>query len=269
MSSVVKDFYDRYPEREWLRLTNSLSRLEFVGTARLIDKYFPPSGFVCDVGGGPGRYAIELARRGYDVTLVDLSDALLERARLELRNAQLAVSQIVQTNATDLGQLETGHFHAALMLGPLYHLVESGQRSQALGELRRILRPGGIAIVAYLNSWGILRCGVADFPERYDDHEFLASMLAEKAFTGGLEGFTECYWSTPPSALTEVESAGFEIVARAGVEGFAGGMRPMVERIVADRPEVTSTLEAMVAETCELPQYRDATEHFCVVVRKL
>ena len=268
MSDVVEDFYDQQSEQEWQRLATSLSRLEFCGTLRLVEKYFPQAGSVCDVGGGPGRYTIELLRRGYDVTLVDLSAALLERARVELKNAQLAVGRIVQSNATDLGQIETGCYNAALMLGPLYHLVEPGQRAQALRELHRILRPGGIAIVAYLNSWGILRCGIADFPHRYGDQEFVASMLHEKVFKGRLEGFTECYWSTPPVALSEVKRAGFEIVSSAGAEGFVGGMRPMVERIVVDHPEVLPSLERMVAETCELPQYKDSTEHLCIVVRR-
>ncbi len=53
-------------------------------------------------------------------------------------------------------------------MGPLYHVVDPGNRQRALEELRRVLRPGAPAIVAFpLNPWGILRAGLAEFPEEY------------------------------------------------------------------------------------------------------
>ena len=80
MRKQVRTFYDSAPEREWERLDAGLPRIEFASTLRLIERYFPSNGAICDIGCGPGRYAIELARRGYRVTLCDLSEKLLERA---------------------------------------------------------------------------------------------------------------------------------------------------------------------------------------------
>lgn len=48
-------------------------RLELLSTVRLIEKHFPPAGKIADIGSGPGRYAVELLKRGYRVTLVELS----------------------------------------------------------------------------------------------------------------------------------------------------------------------------------------------------
>jgi SAM-dependent methyltransferase len=82
MSQSVQAFYNGNVDREWQRLDTPLYRVEFVSTLRLITKYFPPSGRVCDIGSGPGRYALELARRGYQVTLFDLLEKCLERAQV-------------------------------------------------------------------------------------------------------------------------------------------------------------------------------------------
>lgn len=60
MSQFVKDFYNARADLEWKRLDLPLCRIEFASTLRLIEKYFPKQGRVCDVGSGPGRYAIEL-----------------------------------------------------------------------------------------------------------------------------------------------------------------------------------------------------------------
>jgi hypothetical protein len=35
-----------------------------------LEKYLPKKGLVLDAGGGPGRYTIELAKKGYDVVLL-------------------------------------------------------------------------------------------------------------------------------------------------------------------------------------------------------
>ncbi|WP_456411793.1 class I SAM-dependent methyltransferase [Oceanithermus sp.] len=76
----VQSFYDANAEVEWARLERH--RTEFAVKLRALEGHLPPPpAAVLDVGGGPGRYAIELARRGYRVTLVDLSAANLELAR--------------------------------------------------------------------------------------------------------------------------------------------------------------------------------------------
>lgn len=63
MSQFVRDFYNYNAVREWERFDLPLCRIEFVSTLRLIDKYFPQQGHICDIGVGPGRYSIELLRR--------------------------------------------------------------------------------------------------------------------------------------------------------------------------------------------------------------
>jgi S-adenosylmethionine-dependent methyltransferase len=268
VSEIVRDFYDVNVEREWSRLDEPLGKIEFASTLRLVDKHFPGSGRACDIGGGPGRYSVALAQRGYRVTLVDLSHGLLERAKVALTSEGVSVERLLQADARDLGELPSNHFDAGLLLGPLYHLVERPKRLMALAELRRVLTASGVGIVAYLNSWGILRCGVGDFPERYADLAFMQSLLGETAYPGGVPGFTECYWSTPEAAFREIREAGLEPVDYCGAEGLAGGMRPMVERMASDHPHGFANLLEVAAATSELPQYRDATEHLHIVVRK-
>lgn len=195
MSQVVKDFYNSNAAFEWERLDLPLCKIEFACTLSLIDKYFPRQARVCDVGGGPGRYSIELIRRGYAVTLFDLSDEEIRLAREQLDKLGLSAEQFVVGDAQDMSNLASGSFDAALLLGPMYHIVEHEKRAKVLLELTRILKPGGIAIIAYLNSWGLIKTGIVDFPNQYRDISTLRSMLAERTFTGrSLKNFPECYW---------------------------------------------------------------------------
>ena len=112
MSTHVRDYYDSAPEREWERLDTGLSRIEFASTLRLIEKYFPPGGAVCDIGSGPGRYSIELAKRGYRVTLFDLSGKLLARAERAFASEGVGATGFIHGDARDLGVFADEAFDA-------------------------------------------------------------------------------------------------------------------------------------------------------------
>lgn len=269
MSQFVRDYYNAHAENEQNRLDQPLCRIEFVSTLRLIDKYFPKQGKVCDIGGGTGRYTIELLRKGYLVTLFDLSDEEIRLAGIQLKKNGLSAEQLIIGDARDMSALASESFDAALLMGPLYHIIEPVERVGVLRELVRILKPRGTAIVAYLNAWGIMKTGIVDLAHWYQDLSTLRSMLTEHTFKGqSLSGFTECYWSTPEAALGEVKKVGLEIVSYAGAESFAGGMGPLLEQLATNNAEAYANVVQVAAETCELGQYRDSTDHLHVVVRK-
>jgi SAM-dependent methyltransferase len=81
-----------------------------------IDKELPTHGKALDVAGGAGRHAIFLARRGLDVTLVDISPRGLDLANRRAAEAGVALSTV----AIDLeqGTLPEGPY--ALILSTSY-----------------------------------------------------------------------------------------------------------------------------------------------------
>src|SRR5258705_11702666 len=76
----VAAYYARGLERD--RLASGPGALEFARTQALLERYLPaPPAEVADVGGGPGRYAVWLAERGYRVHLIDPVPLHVEQAR--------------------------------------------------------------------------------------------------------------------------------------------------------------------------------------------
>ncbi|MFO8033721.1 MAG: class I SAM-dependent methyltransferase [Candidatus Bipolaricaulota bacterium] len=267
MSEVVRRHYDGCYEREWERLGRPYRRLELVTTLHLIERYFPPEGRIADIGGGPGRYTAELLKRGYRVTLVDLAPRALEFAESKLAELGLVPEQVLCADACDLAALPDQAFDGCLCMGPLYHIVEPADRQRALCELRRVLKPGAPAIVAFLNPWGILRAGLSEFPEAFADHEHVRALLETWVQAGEQEAFTEAVFLTPPQILAELDQAGLALVSYAAAEGFATGMFDALGRMAEQAPEAYANVLRLAAETCELPQYRDCTEHLHAVVR--
>ncbi|MDD5219430.1 MAG: class I SAM-dependent methyltransferase [Candidatus Bipolaricaulis sp.] len=269
MSEVVRKYYNHEVDWEWERLATPYRRFEMASTLRLIDDHFPRTGRIADIGGGPGRYTIELLRRGYRVTLVDLAERNVEFARAKLAELGLEAEGVVPADARDLSFLETESFDAALLLGPLYHLVDAADRRAALLELRRVLKPGAPAVVGFINPWGVLRALLAEMPELYADGAYVGRLLSTCVQVGEQKAFTEAAFLTPPQAMAEVRAAGFAVDVRAGVEGFAAGMEDEVKRIAAEDPVSYANVVRLVAETCDMPAFRDSTEHLHVVVRRL
>jgi SAM-dependent methyltransferase len=101
----VRDYYAQFGEREWLRLANAEDgAIEFALTCHALSTCLPKQGRILDIGGGPGRYTIWLAERGYRVVLADLSPDLLDIAKVKIDEAGVGsnVESIGVADARDL-----------------------------------------------------------------------------------------------------------------------------------------------------------------------
>jgi SAM-dependent methyltransferase len=134
--------------------------------ARQLAGYLPPvtaaAPAVLDVGCGQGTQAIMLARRGYDVTGVDVSDELLDTARATASAEPGEVRgrlRFERADLLDLGARYEGRFEVVCCHGVLMYLP-----SLAAGVAAAVgaARPGGVLSLLTRNRAGIgMRAGMS------------------------------------------------------------------------------------------------------------
>jgi 2-polyprenyl-3-methyl-5-hydroxy-6-metoxy-1,4-benzoquinol methylase len=117
---------------------------------------------VLDIGCGSGRHAIELARRGYRVTGIDLSDGQLRRAREKAKAAGVAVD-FQRHDATQPHFKQ--EFDAAIMFCEgAFPLMETDAKNHAvLVHAAAALRPRGKLLLTTLNALFPLFHSVKEF----------------------------------------------------------------------------------------------------------
>ena len=63
----------------------------------------------------------------------------------------------MQGNALHLKKLEDNTYDLTLLFGPMYHLMTKEEKIQALSEAKRVTKPGGIILVAYvMNEYAVV-----------------------------------------------------------------------------------------------------------------
>ena len=264
--SAIEHYYDENTQREWERLERH--RMEFAVTLRALYDYLPaPPATVLDIGGGPGRYAIELTRQGYTVTLLDLAAANLAFARERAGEVGVTLDSTLQGDATALPPLPYEPYDAVLLLGPLYHLRTEAARQAAVAEAWRVLRPGGVLAAAFICRFAPLRYAAQMQPawsvERADE---LEEIITNGLNWPGTGYFIDAYFAHPTEVCPLMEAGGFEALNLIGCEG-------VVARIEEGVNGLSGPAWAAWVELCyrlgQDPSLHGAAEHLLYIGKKV
>jgi len=216
--SDILAYYDSNPESEQQRLERH--QLEYDLTCRYLEHWLPADGNILEIGAATGRYTLWLAKNGYQVTAVDLSNSLLKICREVITTAGLDDRVTFHTaDARNLSGIVGDSFDAVLLMGPLYHLVDIADRLAALREAYQRLKPGGRIFSAFISRLGIMGELMRRTPEWIEDLAEVRSILAlgrdpEHHPDDGFRG----YFARVDEVSMLHEAVGLQTLLLAGVE---------------------------------------------------
>lgn len=143
----LEQHYSNYDEEG--RLLSQHGQVEYLTTMKYIQEYLggDKSKRILEVGAGTGRYSVTLAKEGYQVDALELTEHNLSILKAKLTGEEKITA--VQGNALDLSRYAENTFDLTLVLGPMYHLYTKEDKVLALQEAVRVTKSGGILMVAY------------------------------------------------------------------------------------------------------------------------
>lgn len=193
---VVESIYNNYDEDSRLTRTRH-GQLEYITTMHYIEKYLKPNAKILEVGAGTGKYSLELAKRGYSVTAVELVESNLKVLKKNAKGVKTI--KAYQGDALDLSRFKDNSYDMVLVLGPMYHLYSKKDQVQAIDEALRVAKPGAVLMFAFLPvasmifGWGMEGNIKQAFKENFGK-DYKVIHKASQGFTGyEIDGFKELF----------------------------------------------------------------------------
>lgn len=267
----VRDHYDRLAPYEWERLVkDAYHSLEFRGTMAALRLHLPPQGRILDAGGGPGRYAIELCRRGYSVVLLDLSEKCVALAREKFAAEPPEVAARLESvdvgDIRDLSRFPDACFDAVLCLGgPLSHLLDPADRQKATSELARVAKPNSPVFISVFGYYAVLRTVLVRTPEE----------LVAVGHEAGVEkgdhlyhgGFCDAHFFRPEELKGLAEEAGLQTIELRALEGVSSNLAEATNALKEHDDGRWEQWLRMLDATMHDPAVVAMSEHFLYVGR--
>lgn len=200
---------------------------------------------ILDVGCGPGRHALALASRGYEVVGLDVSEAFVRIAAEAAERSGLQNVRFVRGDARGPvlpPGIDEGGFDAVVCLCQggfgLMDLLDDDLA--VMGTIARSLRPGGVAAVSGFSAYFAVRHHVtAEFDAATGTSSERTTIHDPTGAPKDVDLMTGCF--TPREMRLMAERVGLEVLAIHGVEpGAYGRSEPSVDLaellLVARRP---------------------------------
>jgi SAM-dependent methyltransferase len=272
----VKAFFDEYGSREWDRLERTLQgRIKYAIHRRYLDDFVPDGARVLDAGCGPGRYALDMARHGACLTLLDISQIQLDLARQQMQSAGLLdrVQAFLCLDIVDLRELQDASFDVVVCYGAGLSYTYD-RYAVALRELSRLIRPGGRILISVCSLYGTLRLvgpydglSFLEPPGAHIDWDALISGAGVVYTRPGSPEFHQPLALFTSSGLRQaLEQVELKVVDMAAVNPVVSE-GAQISRIAASESASAALTELEVA-LCNQPGLVDGGEHLLAVAEK-
>ena len=257
MTVELEKYYNKFCEDK--RLTRKHGQVEYITSMKYIHEYLKgnENAKILDVGAGTGRYSVQLANEGYDVTAVELV-----KHNLGVLKSKGSTVKAYQGTALDLSRFSENTFDMTLVFGPMYHLYTIEDKIKALQEAKRVTKVGGVILVAYcMNEYSILTYG---FKENHIK-ESIAKGKVSKDFHVISEP-EDLYDYVRIEDIDKVnERAGVKRIKLISADGPANYMRPILNSM--DEETYKLFIEYHLS-TCERADLLGASAHTLDILRK-
>ena len=262
-NNIIKS-YDEIDEENRLKETLS-RRVEFISTVEALEHIIKPGMDMLDCGCGCGIYSFFYAKKGVNVTALDIVPKHVKRVK-EI-NEELNYNVSVKLgNAIDLSQYDDMTFDVTLCLGPIYHLVNEKDQSMCLKECKRVTKTNGIIAISYISPFAVFPYVVRG------NKKWMSDILIKKILDDKKIESTdkECFWTdnkyyTPAEILKIVKDLKLDIVDHLTTDGQSIAFQSMINELSDDEFEIWMNYHRKI---CRNISVIECSNHGLIICRK-
>lgn len=266
----IREFYNKYADLETARWDKSIiEQVKLHVHQHYLHQYLQKEEAILELGAGTGVFTKLLAKYTANLTVTDLSPVQLklnqEKAQTEKYAHQIKDWQL--TDICDLSAFPDQSFDKVVCYGgPLSYVFE--QKIKALSEIKRVLKPNGIAFLGVMNLWGTAHeyLNKIIMPVAIEDNEKVMQTgnLHPSAFTASDH---YCHLFTANELKHDIQSVGFQLLNLSASNCLAALRAEELEELKKKEEKWKYFLD-LELRACQSPGMVESGTHLIAVVQK-
>jgi ubiquinone/menaquinone biosynthesis C-methylase UbiE len=163
--SSTEEYYNKKASDYELGLKNLYFKIYDAITWKYTEPCVPadPQALVLDAGGGTGRWAVQMARKGCRVVLLDISEGMLAQAQAKVNQEKLQDRVIIKKGSILNPDFPSDTFDMVFCDHALFLFQEP---SKAVEALTRVLKKNSLMVISAQNKYSLALSYLPDDPKK-------------------------------------------------------------------------------------------------------